>query len=157
MPTTPTRPDTPMLLTAVRGFSLIELMIAIAIIAILASVAVPAYQNSMRKSKRSDGAAALLKIEALQGRYLYDKGTYTTDLSKLGYASASNISSPEGHYKISVAAATAACPISSCFKLQATPQNDQAKDGLLELSSNGMKRRDKNADGDTADSDEDSW
>ncbi len=141
----------------ILGFSLIELLIAITIIGILASVAIPAYQDSVRKSKRSDGEAALLKIEALQGRYFYDNGSYTADLKDLGYATANNVDSPEGHYKSSVLAATAACPIASCFVLRTLPQAGQADDGRMELTSSGLKRRDKNKDGDTSDAGEDSW
>ncbi len=140
-----------------HGFSLIELLITITIVGILASVAIPAYQDSVRKSKRSDGEAALLQIEALQGRYFYDNGSYTTDLKKLGYATADNVDSPEGYYKSSVLAATSACPIASCFVLRALPQAEQADDGRMELTSSGLKRRDKNKDGDTSDAGEDSW
>lgn len=147
----------PSTLVAERGFSLIELLIAMAIVAILASVAVPAYQDSVRKGKRSDGEAALLRIEALQGRYLYEKGSYTSDLTDLGYSAAGNVDSAKGHYKVSVVGPTAACPIANCFVLRATPQANQADDGILELASSGQKRRDKNKDGDTNDAGEDSW
>jgi len=140
-----------------HGFSLIELLIAMGIIGILASVAIPAYQDSVRKGKRSDGESALLRIEALQGRYFYDNGSYTVDLTDLGYPAANNVDSPEGHYKSSVLAATAACPITSCFVLRTLPQAGQIDDGRMELTSSGLKRRDKNKDGDTSDVGEDSW
>lgn len=139
------------------GFTLIELMIVVAIVAILASIAYPSYQDSIRKGKRSDGEGLLLQIEALQGRYLYDNGSYTTDLTDLGFSTANNVTSTDAHYQVSVLAATAACPITSCYELQAVPQGAQVDDGRLDLTSTGIKRRDKNKDGDTSDAGEDSW
>ena len=140
-----------------RGFSLIELMIAIAIVGILASVAYPAYQDSVRKGRRADGEGMLVQLAALQERYFYNNGTYTADMTNLNYAAASNVDSPDGHYKTSVVAATVSCPISSCYLLRSTPQGDQASDGILDLGSNGFKGRDRNSDGDTSDTGEDSW
>ena len=73
-----------------------------------------------------------------------------------GYASTTP-DSPESHYQGQVLAATACCPIATCYALQADPQGDQASDGILQLYSNGQRFRDRNEDGDTADSGEDTW
>lgn len=123
----------------IAGFNLIELLIVIVIIGILAAIAVPSYQGSVRKSNRSDGQAVLLEAASRMERYYYTNNTYETDLTKLGYSSSSGVASPEGHYTLEVIAATTACPIKTCYKLQATAQNNQTPDGDLTLDSLGQK------------------
>jgi type IV pilus assembly protein PilE len=60
------------------GFTLIELMIVVAIIGILAGIAYPSYIDSVRKGKRADGRAALTSLLQQQERYLTQNNTYAT-------------------------------------------------------------------------------
>ena len=61
-----------------QGFTLIELMIAVSIVAILAAIAYPAYTDSVLKGKRSQGRAALLDLMQQQERLLTQSGSYMT-------------------------------------------------------------------------------
>ncbi|WP_276205400.1 type IV pilin protein [Methylocaldum sp. 14B] len=125
----------------IRGFTLMELMIAVAVVGILAAVAFPSYQSQVIKTRRSDGKAALMAAAAKQEQYYLDNKTYANSMTALGYA-ANPANSQEGYYQISIAAATAACPIATCFSLTATGQGSQQSDGVcgnLTLSSSGAK------------------
>ncbi len=59
-----------------RGFTLIELMITVAVVAILAAIAYPAYTSSIIKGKRAQGRAAVLELMQQQERYLTQSGSY---------------------------------------------------------------------------------
>ena len=128
-----------MLIIKPSGFNLIELMVTVAIVGILAAVALPSYQSSVRKSNRSDGKATLLEANSRMERYFYTNNTYTTNLTQLGYSAASNAPSAEGHYTLTVMAATTACPIATCYQLQATAIGTQVPDGDLTINSLGQK------------------
>ena len=63
------------------GFTLIELVMVIAIIGILVAVAVPSYKSSTAKARRSDGQTALMDAMVREERYFTEHNTYTTTLA----------------------------------------------------------------------------
>ena len=85
-----------------QGFTLIELMIAVAIVGILAAVALPSYQRSIMKGRRVDAKAATLDLAAREERYFSVNNTYTNSAVSLGYATAASagaftvVTSPTG-------------------------------------------------------------
>ncbi len=66
------------------GFTLIELMVTVAIVGILAAVALPSYRNSVLKSARSEGKSALLEVATRQEQFYLDNKTYTITMAALG-------------------------------------------------------------------------
>ncbi|MCP5012171.1 MAG: prepilin-type N-terminal cleavage/methylation domain-containing protein [Aestuariibacter sp.] len=126
------------------GFTLIELMIVVAIIGIIAAVAYPSYRDSVIKANRTDGKSALLTAASLQERWFTENSAYTATLSNLGGGN-----SPEGHYAITVVIGDisgATCDSTAhtkdnCFLLTATPGSTQTGDACanLELDSFGRK------------------
>lgn len=115
----------------ISGFTLIELMIVVAVIGILAAIAYPSYQDSVLKSRRSDAKAKLLEVAQRQERFFTEQNTYTTNFTQLGYATVASVASDNGYYTITVAAGdgTPGCTAISCgFRLTAVPQGAQAAD-----------------------------
>lgn len=126
------------------GFTLIELMIVVAIIAILATIGYPSYRDQVIKTNRTDGKSALSQAAVLQERWFTENNSYTTNLTKLGGST-----SQEGHYNIAVVIGDingTACDSgthtkNNCFELTATPVGAQSSDGCgnLKLDSFGRK------------------
>ena len=97
-----------------KGFSLIELMLAVAIIGILSAIAIPNYQDYITRSKRAEGMALLQEMAARQERFYAQNNRYVTtaqdlDLLVSDQASVANINtasakvrSENGYYLVSV-------------------------------------------------------
>lgn len=128
-----------------KGFTLIELMVTVAIVGILAAIAYPSYNNHVRKTKRAEGKTRLLQVAQLQERWFTEKNTYTTNVASLlgvaGTVYSSSTNDPNSGYQITAASAAAPATIANSFVLTATAQNDQVNDtcGNLTLSSTGQK------------------
>lgn len=122
-----------------RGFSLIELLIAMAVVGILASIAYPSYQNYVLRSNRTEAQNTLLDILARQQNHFSRNMAYTTDLTQLGYTVP--VTTDNGLY--SVAAARCNAPydgnLTGCVRLTATAQGRQIPDGDLTINSAGAR------------------
>ena len=106
-----------------KGFSLIELLIAVAIVGILAAIAYPSYVDQVRKSRRTEAQDLMMDIAQREERYYAQALTYTNDLTVLNYSVASNLPTENGYYQVSVTSASA-----TNYTIEATPQGDQAND-----------------------------
>ena len=68
-----------------KGFTLVELMIVVAIIAIISMIAIPMFQNFVKKAKAVEGETALAEIKRLEDHYFVDNLQYSNDLSAMGF------------------------------------------------------------------------
>jgi len=111
----------------VAGFTLIDLLIAMVIVAILTAIAIPSYQSYIQQSRRADAKTALLDLAAREERYLtLNPAGYTNVAANLSYATPFPVALFSGttqDYQLSVANATA-----TSYLLQAVPQGNQATD-----------------------------
>jgi len=89
----------------VKGFTLVELMIVVAIIGVVGAIAVPSYDSFMKKSKRADAKVGLAKLADRQERHYLQNNTYTTSLTALGITSGGL--TEKGYYLLSVVASNA--------------------------------------------------
>jgi type IV pilus assembly protein PilE len=115
------------------GFSLIELMIVVVIIAILASIAVPAYTSSIRKSRRTEAKTAILDFAAREERLYATQNTYSTDPVALGYTGAGGSwpVSTGSYYQIetpSSAPASSSAPATFSVTVDPSPGSPQLGD-----------------------------
>lgn len=113
------------------GFTLIELMVVVAIIGILMAIAYPSYQEYVLRGNRSEGQAFLNDAAARQERYYAQNNTYADTVAKLGYA---NNNSSNTKYTLNISNASA-----TTYTLTATPARTDSKCGNLSLNQAGTK------------------
>ena len=112
----------------VAGFTLIELMIAIAVVALLGALAYPSFLDAVRKSRRADGMGALAAVQQAQERWRNNNANYSTSLADLNVPS----SSSNGYYTISVTAEPGGRPLAVAYvatavgKAGTSQENDKA-------------------------------
>ena len=111
------------------GYTLIELMIVLSLLAIVVAVAVPSYANHVIRSNRSEGIEALMSAAACQERLFIRNNAFNAD--------ACEGESRAGHYIVAVATENG----NQNYVLTATPQKNQVKDscGVLTLNDRGIR------------------
>ncbi len=114
------------------GFSLIELMVTVAIATILIAIAVPSYRYEVRKSRRTDAKTALLDLAGLEERYFStNNGTYTAVAANLGYTGTFPVTIGSGYYQVAAPTVVAGTTTAvATYTVTATPVagTDQAND-----------------------------
>lgn len=122
------------------GFSLVELMIVVAILGIIAAFAYPSYEDQIRKARRTDAQSALSTLALQMERRFSNQNGYTTDLSDLGYAAATNVVTPEGYWGLSATVGPTG-NINTSFLLTANLAGEFSDPGCssITLDSRGVK------------------
>ena len=107
-----------------QGFTLLELLITVAIISMLASLAYPSYLDYLTRIRRSDGQTTLLELANQMEQYFSTNNTYRTATIGTGSHTdlRSNATSPDGWYNLSIIEQT-----DSSYTLQAAAMDAQAK------------------------------
>ena len=116
-----------------RGFTLIELVVAILIIAILGTIALSSYVNQSRKSRRTEARTALLDLAGREERNFSTRNAYSQLQDELGYSTVPGTPFPvtvgSGYYSVTVTVTAAVPGVSlATFSATATPLGDQLKD-----------------------------
>jgi type IV pilus assembly protein PilE len=118
------------------GFTLVEVLITVAIIGILSSVAYPSYVDYVVRANRSEGLRELVRIANLQEQYYVDNRSYTALMTDLGL-DADPFLTENSHYSID------ATVVNDTFTLVATAKGTQAlKDtscGTISITNTGKK------------------
>ena len=129
-----------------RGFTLMEVMVTVAIVGILAAIAFPSYQDSLRKSRRTDAKNALTQAVANMERYYNQNNTYAaatmctstpTICATLGTCTSGICTSTERNYTIALSNIAA-----NTFTITATPLGGQIVDGPLRVNQLNFKEHD---------------
>lgn len=139
--------------TKTEGFTLIELMITVAIVAILAAIAYPSYQDQVSSSRRSDAQGALSSFALAMERHFTSNNTYLGAAGTQAvpansgapwiFASQAPLDGATKYYNLTIKAGAT----QSSYTLVATPIGAQVGDGVMELDSTGAKRWDRDNSG----------
>lgn len=133
-----------------RGFTLIELMIVVSVLALLAAIAIPSYQQYNKRANRSQAAQVMLTIQNREEQYILDARSYTDilgsgtgglNISQDGWtcaASPSTAGCSNTFYDVTVTL-DAGPPIG--YTILGTAKNYQVDDGNLTLTSAGLRSR----------------
>lgn len=134
-------------MTRSPGFSLIELMVAVAIVGILAAIAFPSYQEYMARSRRADAKQALLSVAQAMERYYTQNNSYggaaLGDTGTVVFVDHVPFDRPHAnrYYDLTFNGATTVTAGAQNYTVVAAPTGSQSGDkcGTLVLSFNGLK------------------
>ncbi len=119
--------------TRTRGFTLVELVIVLAVIAVLAAIAINSYRDHVLRSNRTEAMSALTELAQRQEEYFGNQQTYTGSLSTLNTSTTTD----NGLYQLTIPAST-----TTSYTIRATPIDSQLQDqtcGWFQLNNLGQR------------------
>ena len=120
-----------------KGFTLIELMIVVAIVGILAAVAYPSYQDHVRKGNRAAAQAFMMEVAQRQQNYLLNNRSYAASVTDLGMTVPVDVSK---YYSVT-GFTLSSTPLGFVLRLDPVSGSVQATDGALCLANTGERSR----------------
>lgn len=120
------------------GFSLIEVIIAVAILGIIAAIAIPSYSAYMNKTRRVEAVTLLSEIAGEQQRFFTENNRYATTLTEMGYPAATELSE-NGFYSASVTASAGTSYTLTAAPVAGEPQENDTDCGSFTINSAGVK------------------
>lgn len=124
------------------GFTLIELMIVVAIMGVIAAIAYPSYTSQMKKARRSEAQQLLLGAANKEEQYILEMRAYTDDFTAMNFkadgwdCTATATECSNDYYDVTIAIDAGPPP---AYTITAAPKGNQAGDGDLSLNSAGTK------------------
>jgi len=112
-----------------KGFSLIELVVVLAVITILAGIAYPSYMDTLRQTRRADAKTNLLELAQRIERFYSENHSYTNVQASIG---GSPQTTADGWYSITIDSTA------TTYNLTAEPQNSQVNDPCKSLTYNNL-------------------
>ncbi len=139
--------------TGSYGFTLVELLVTIAIVSLLAGLALSSYMNQSRESRRTEAKTAILDLAGREERNYSTTNTYSTVPTQLGYTGAAfPFNTVNNYYSISIAVVAAVAPAPATYTITATAINDQVNDTTCQTytyTQAGQQTATNSAGGDT--------
>ena len=127
-----------------RGVTLIELMIVVAVVAALMLIAIPSYRSYVLRANRAEGRAALLALAAAQEKFYLQCNTYSSAIDTGATDCATpnlqfNTTSERGYYAVAVTAGNASAWAATATAVSGQPQFSDTKCRVFQLTSSGVK------------------
>lgn len=133
-----------------QGFTLVELIVVVLIIGVLSSIAIPSYQEYVRKARRSDAQAALMGLSQAMEIHFSQNSTYTSAITGSApqppdiFVAQSPIDGGTAFYNLVVTTVT---PTTYTLQAQPIAGTGQANDGVIQLDKLGRRVWDRDNDG----------
>lgn len=117
-----------------HGFTLLELMIVVIVVGILAAIAIPSYQEQVKRSRRAAAQSEMMNVASLQHQMLPNARAYAANFAGLGYTLPADV---DNYYDCSTTSDNTATP--PTFSVTCTATGTQTSDGNLSLNHLGVK------------------
>ncbi len=126
----------------IGGFTLVELMITVVVLAIIVGIAVPSYQQQVRKSRRADARNAILDLAGREERFLSISNSYSQTPADMGYAAPFPLTVNNGYYRLTVTVPDPNQAVTPSYIITATsfgPQVGDADCGTFTVNQLGQQ------------------